>query len=187
MFGLFAFRCDICGNIFRRNKYRWSIRGKKVWVCPPCNSKLERQKSKQAFDPDAELNLPDVRGRSSGCGGCLALIIGGIIISAVVLPMAHNGTKTSSNDIAATPAGSTPSGTAPAPLARAPAQKFASAAEAQKEAVRRYPDLGVSGSKLNTDFVARYKLYQQQRPDYFRDSSWPLRLAEELTQTPQPK
>jgi hypothetical protein len=53
------------------------------------------------------------------------------------------------------------------------------AATAQQEAIRRYPDLGVAGSKLNTEFVARHKRYQQERPDYFRDPSWPLRLAEE--------
>ncbi|MEI6872641.1 MAG: hypothetical protein WCL08_10200 [Verrucomicrobiota bacterium] len=53
------------------------------------------------------------------------------------------------------------------------------AATAQQEAIRRYPDLGVAGSKLNTEFVSRHKRYLQERPDYFRDPSWPLRLAEE--------
>lgn len=67
------------------------------------------------------------------------------------------------------------------------APQFITAAEAQRVAVQRYPELGISGSKLNTEFVARYKLYQQTRPDYFRDTSWPLRLAEELTHTSQPK
>jgi hypothetical protein len=82
-----------------------------------------------------------------------------------------------------------PSSTATAratPMPTAPSQ-FSSVAEAQKEAMRRYPELAVAGSKLNTAFVARYKAYQQQRPDYFREVSWPLRLAEEVTQTPQPK
>jgi hypothetical protein len=60
--------------------------------------------------------------------------------------------------------------------------EFASVAEAQKEALRRYPDLGVAGSKFNAAFVARYQLYQQQRPGYFQDISWPLRLAEEVAQ-----
>lgn len=59
--------------------------------------------------------------------------------------------------------------------------------EAQKVAIQRYPALGVAGSKLNTEFVARYKQYQQTRPDYFRDTSWPIRLAEELSQTSHPK
>lgn len=68
------------------------------------------------------------------------------------------------------------------------APHFATAAEAQQEAVRRYPEIGVAGSKLNTEFVARYKRYQQERPDFIRDPSWPLRLAEELVppSTPVP-
>ncbi len=72
----------------------------------------------------------------------------------------------------------------PQPPTPEPLPKFATTAEAQRAAVQRYPDLGIAGSKLNTEFVARYKLYQQTRPDYFRDTSWPFRLAEELTQTP---
>jgi hypothetical protein len=55
----------------------------------------------------------------------------------------------------------------------------ASVNEAQREAVRRYPDIGVAGSRLNIEFVARHKRYQKEHPEYFRDPSWPLRLAEE--------
>lgn len=55
-------------------------------------------------------------------------------------------------------------------------------ATAQKEATHRYPDLGVAGTKLNTEFVARYKRYQQDRPDYFRDPTWPIHLAEECVE-----
>jgi hypothetical protein len=55
-------------------------------------------------------------------------------------------------------------------------------ATAQKEATRRYPDLGVAGTKLNTEFVSRYKRYQQERPDYFRDPTWPIHLAEECVE-----
>jgi len=76
---------------------------------------------------------------------------------------------------------------APAPVQPPVAPPLITAAEAQRLAVQRYPELGISGSKLNTEFVARYKFYQQTRPDYFRDTSWPLRLAEELTHTSQPK
>ena len=65
--------------------------------------------------------------------------------------------------------------------------RFTTAAEAQQAAVRRYPALGVAGSTLNTAFVARYKLYQQQRPEYFRDNSWPMRLAEEVVPSVNPK
>jgi hypothetical protein len=52
--------------------------------------------------------------------------------------------------------------------------------EAQREALKRYPDLGVQGSKLNVAYVARYKAYQQQRPEFFQNPRWPLLLAEEV-------
>ena len=49
------------------------------------------------------------------------------------------------------------------------------------EAVRRYPDLGTVGTKMNSAFVARYKYYQHVNPDYFADPRWPLRLADEIS------
>jgi len=58
--------------------------------------------------------------------------------------------------------------------------RFSSVAEAQQEAVRRHPDLGVSGSRLNAAFVARYERYQREYPAYFSDNSWPVRLADEI-------
>ena len=58
--------------------------------------------------------------------------------------------------------------------------KFASVEDAQREAVRRHPAVGVSGSAENKEYVARYKRYQQDRPDYFKTQDWPLRLAEEV-------
>jgi hypothetical protein len=66
----------------------------------------------------------------------------------------------------------------PAPVAQAP--HFATAAEAQQEAIRRYPELGVPGSRFNSEFVALYKRYQQERPGMFRDTSWPLQIAQEI-------
>jgi hypothetical protein len=63
-------------------------------------------------------------------------------------------------------------------------QPATTVADAQRAAVQRHPELGVAGSKLNSEFVARYRRYQRTRPEYFRDPSWPLHLAEELTQTP---
>jgi hypothetical protein len=67
------------------------------------------------------------------------------------------------------------------------AKELITVAEAQKIAVQRYPELGVAGSTVNTEFIARYKLYQQSRPDYFQDTSWPLRLVEEIVHPPQTK
>ena len=57
---------------------------------------------------------------------------------------------------------------------------FSSVAEAQTEAVRRHPDLGVKGSKFNAAFIDRYKAYQREFPGYFSDNSWPVRLADEI-------
>jgi len=56
-----------------------------------------------------------------------------------------------------------------------------SVAEAKVEAVRRYPELAVSGSDFNLAFLERYQVYQMQQPDYFRRPSWPLELADEIS------
>jgi hypothetical protein len=58
-------------------------------------------------------------------------------------------------------------------------------ATAQKEAVRRYPQLGVANSPMNRAFVARYQQIKAQNASYFRDSSWPLHLADEVAQQTQ--
>jgi hypothetical protein len=60
-------------------------------------------------------------------------------------------------------------------------RRFSTVAEAQQEAMRLYPPLGVPGSTFNRAFVARTKLYQQQRADYFRDINWPITLAQEIS------
>lgn len=66
------------------------------------------------------------------------------------------------------------------PRSDAQVPKFATVEEAQREAVRRYPELGVRGSKLNAAFLARYRTYRQLKPEYFKDNAWPIRLAEEV-------
>lgn len=68
----------------------------------------------------------------------------------------------------------------PTPLPMFPVQRFSTVAEAQREAVRLYPSLGIAGSQFNRDFLARYNQYRRERPSYFDDTSWPLRLAEEM-------
>jgi hypothetical protein len=52
-------------------------------------------------------------------------------------------------------------------------------AEAQKEAVRRYPSLGVQGSDFNKAFLARHRQYKAEKPEFFNDPAWPIKLAEE--------
>ena len=58
--------------------------------------------------------------------------------------------------------------------------RFASVALAQQEAMRRYPDLRVAGSKFNAEFVSRYQRYQRENPGFLTDTSWPVRLADEV-------
>jgi hypothetical protein len=48
------------------------------------------------------------------------------------------------------------------------------------EAVRRYPDLGVAGSRFNAEFVSRYQRYRRENPAFLKDISWPLRLADDI-------
>jgi hypothetical protein len=66
-----------------------------------------------------------------------------------------------------------------------PELKFASVAEAKAEAVRQYPELGIAGSEFNLAFLERYQIYRMQKPEYFQDPAWPLRLAEEISKTAQ--
>ena len=63
------------------------------------------------------------------------------------------------------------------------APQFATTAEAQNEAIRLYPALGVAGSDFNRAFLTRHKQYQKMRPDYFRDPAWPIALAREVAAT----
>lgn len=55
-------------------------------------------------------------------------------------------------------------------------------ADAQRAAVRSYPELGVEGSRLNAEFLRRHRRYQVEQPRYFQDPSWPIRLARESHQ-----
>jgi len=71
----------------------------------------------------------------------------------------------------------------PVPLP-APPPTFATVAEAQKEAVRRHPMLGVQGSRMNKAFLNRYHLYQQTKPSFFQHTSWPVELADEVANDP---
>jgi len=74
---------------------------------------------------------------------------------------------------------------ASAPPSPPPTPQFATVRDAEAEAVRRYPELGTAGSRLNMEFVARYNQYKHTRPAYFNDTSWPIRLAEEIIRSPE--
>ena len=69
------------------------------------------------------------------------------------------------------------------PASPTPAVQPATVEAAQQEAVRRYPALGVAGSRFNVEFLARHQRYQKERPEFLRDPAWPLRLAEEIART----
>lgn len=61
-----------------------------------------------------------------------------------------------------------------------PAPRFATELDGQREAMRLYPDLGQAGSAMNREFVARVKRYRSEKPEFFRDTGWPVTLAEEI-------
>ncbi len=49
--GMFAqpTECGICGNKLKKTSYKWELEGKKVRVCPSCNSALEKKRSREAL------------------------------------------------------------------------------------------------------------------------------------------
>ncbi|MEA3209038.1 MAG: hypothetical protein QOE70_2095 [Chthoniobacter sp.] len=69
-------------------------------------------------------------------------------------------------------------------IATTPTHRLTTIAEAQREAVRRYPQLGTAGSPLNKAFVAEFNRRKQANPDFFRTPDWPMRLADELAPKP---
>jgi len=98
-----------------------------------------------------------------------------IIVAAFAVSFFHLTPPSRTRSSSATPVAPPPSGTTTS-------QRFGSVADAQREALRRYPQLGVAGSQFNNAFLARHKQYQQERPDYFRDPSWPVALAEDTAE-----
>lgn len=61
---------------------------------------------------------------------------------------------------------------------------YASLGDAQKDAVRLYPAIGREGSPENRAYLARYKQYQSERPEFFQGTDWPVRLAAEVADKP---
>lgn len=52
-------------------------------------------------------------------------------------------------------------------------------AAAQQKAVELYPEVGVAGSALNREFLARMKRYQIEKREFFAEPDWPVRLGKE--------
>lgn len=75
-------------------------------------------------------------------------------------------------------------GLSPLPPPRAEYEKYMSVEEAKREAVRRYPELAIRDSKMNSEFIRLHNFYRRTRPDFFRAPTWPLRLVEEAANAP---
>jgi|GEM_PF-7121866 len=51
---------------------------------------------------------------------------------------------------------------------------------AQKDAVSILPEIAVKGSPQNTEFTERASRYREEKPDFFAEPDWPVRLVEEI-------
>ena len=54
--------------------------------------------------------------------------------------------------------------------------------QSKREAVATYPELGIAGTAVNSEYVRRYKLYRSVNPAFFDEPDWPKRLAEMMAQ-----
>ena len=67
----------------------------------------------------------------------------------------------------------------PDPAALAAARFKQALSASQGRALRKYPALGVAGSRFNTVFLARYQQLSQQRSPRLNSADWPEKLADE--------
>ena len=58
-------------------------------------------------------------------------------------------------------------------------------ADWQRKAVADFPDLAVSDSKLNREYVSRYNQLKTSNPSFFAAPKWPYTLAQIVSQTPE--
>jgi hypothetical protein len=81
----------------------------------------------------------------------------------------------------ATTAAKSKAPTVPAPVAAGPETPENITARAQREAIRRYPALGVKGSLENQMFVSTYReIRDAGGDDFFTNPQWPIEIAELL-------
>ena len=160
-------RCKGCGDT-------WFPKGRNLsHKCPNCGSR-------------------NVTYAGCGCCGCLALLVASGIAAMVLFAAFYAAPK--SPDPAPTLALVRPvSGSTPALPPVVPVEKQSSdtprpeprtEADFQAEAVRRYPDLAVAGSKMNVAFVERVGFYRKYRPEFFQNTDWPIKVAKEIAKTP---
>ena len=140
----------------------------------------------------------ETHAKKAGCGGCLGLLIIGSIVWAVVSAYVANRSNTRDPEPAANPSesetkpsvqgsnvppNSTPIAMGAKSNSPAPLRLASKNGEAAKLlALKYHPDLGVRGSALNLEFVARYKRYQTEKPEFFNNPAWPQILVEESVQ-----
>ncbi len=55
------------------------------------------------------------------------------------------------------------------------------AVSAQVEAIAKHPELGKAGSDFHREFIARFRRYRTEQPAFFADANWPMKLADEVT------
>ena len=156
-------RCKDCG-------YTWYPKGKNLSrQCPNCGSK----------------NV------TYAGGGCVAVIFVIFAIWGVsnfsALPTAFsNSTSTPTIPPAPVtqpiPSVSTPPSASETPATVVPSPTLSPVEEAKREAVRRYPQLGVAGSELNREFLNRYNIHKHSDPGFFNDPSWPLKTGRRIVQ-----
>ena len=113
--------------------------------------------------------------------GSLAPVLALAVLAPLAVAVWYHFPRASTDELAAKPVPSRPA------LARAPSLSASPdsqrVAVSKREAVLRYPELGVPGSAFNAAFVTRHGLYQQELPEFFQDENWPMRLADEVART----
>lgn len=50
---------------------------------------------------------------------------------------------------------------------------------ASQMAAQKFPDIARAGTRLNAEYQSRFRKYKAEKPRYFDDLDWPIRLAEE--------
>jgi hypothetical protein len=77
----------------------------------------------------------------------------------------------------------------PNAVAQLPAGKDALAqtdlSASKAAALKKYPDLGKAGTEFNKAYVERLNKLRAEQPEFLKDSTWPLKLADEIAESKQ--
>lgn len=83
--------CAVCGNDFKKVKYKWQHDGKDHYVCPHCNQRLERERSRLAFGDSPRQSVQFNDQKSVGGGTLVALGI--MLLVTFSLAISSTGTE----------------------------------------------------------------------------------------------